>query len=121
MRYFLREIFEDTYVGLVHSGFVALRKHYSHLILEHVSSRRSKVLVRFNIADLFIIHNWLALASHAPRESDFDQGLSVFTNVQCSAFMLFLRVHELKVDCISATTLKVNLPFEKVHCKVLVM
>ena len=34
--YFLRVIFEVTYVGLVHYGFVTLRRNHSHLILEHV-------------------------------------------------------------------------------------
>ena len=37
-RYFLRVIFEVTYVGLVHCGFVTWNINYYHLILEYVSS-----------------------------------------------------------------------------------
>ena len=36
MRYFLRVIFEVTYVGLVDYDFVTLLINYSHLILEYV-------------------------------------------------------------------------------------
>ena len=36
LRYFLRVIIKVTYVGLVHYGFVTVRRNYSHLILEHV-------------------------------------------------------------------------------------
>ena len=35
--YFLQVIFEVTYVGLVHYGFLTLHRNYSHLILEHVT------------------------------------------------------------------------------------
>ena len=36
LRYFLQVIFKVTYVGLLHYGFVTLRRNHSHLILEHV-------------------------------------------------------------------------------------
>ena len=36
LRYFLPVVFEVMYLGLVHYGFVTLRRNYSHLILEHV-------------------------------------------------------------------------------------
>ena len=37
LRYFLLVIFEVTYIGLIHYGFVTLSINYSHLILEHVT------------------------------------------------------------------------------------
>ena len=70
LSYFLQVIFEDMYVGLVQSVFVALRINYYHLILEHVSSSSiSKGLASINIADLLLFQNWLALTCNASRES----------------------------------------------------
>ena len=39
LHYFLRVVFKVKYVGLVHYGFVILRRNYSQLILEHIICR----------------------------------------------------------------------------------
>ena len=70
LRYFLRVILEDTYVGLVHYGFVTLRRNYSHLILEHVCTNWKELAdeiaphISSALRDLSVIFDKFILSSN---------------------------------------------------------